>query len=111
MEKQLQHLPTPLEGLFFDELREVYGAEQQQLLVLPLLKRVAASLKLRNVIASHLDDTRIQIDRLEAAFHPLGLLPEARTSETLLGITREIEQVIASTGVNTATRDAGLVVA
>jgi len=100
-----------LEELFLDELRELYGAEQHQLTVLPLLKKAASSLKLQNVLASHLDETREQISRLELVFEKLGYPAEARLSETILGITRAAEGVIAGTEKATATRDAGIIVA
>jgi len=118
MEKTIDTAGTPqnrqesaLEGLFLEELSELYGAEKHQLLVLPLLKKAASSQKLQNVLASHLDDTREQIGRLETIFQKMGHEPVARTSEAILGITREAEMVIAGTVPGTATRDAGLIVA
>lgn len=102
---------SQLEALFLDELRELYGAEQHQLVVLPMLKKAAASLRLQNVLASHLDSTREQITRLETVFNRLGHQTEGRTSEAVLGLTREAEMVISSTAPGTATRDAGLIVA
>jgi ferritin-like metal-binding protein YciE len=106
-----RQLDSQMEQLLLNELREIYGAEKQQLIVLPLLKKAASSLKLKNVLASHLDDTQEQIRRLEAIFKLLGTAAEAHAPETIYGITREAEQVIASTTPETATRDAGLVVA
>jgi ferritin-like metal-binding protein YciE len=111
MKEEMQHLDSQLKSLFINELREVYGAEKQQLVVLPLLKKAAASLKLRNVIANHLDDTREQLRRLESIFSLLGHPAVAHAPEAIFGITREAEQVIASTNSETATRDAGLIVA
>jgi ferritin-like metal-binding protein YciE len=113
MKKEIEqrHPDSQLETLFLEELRELYGAEKQQILVLPLLKKAASSLKLRNVLASHLDDTKEQLRRLEAIFCQLGHPAEAHAPETIFGITREAEQVIASTNPETATRDAGLIVA
>ncbi|HEV2481094.1 MAG TPA: DUF892 family protein [Puia sp.] len=105
------HPDSQLEALFLEELKELYGAEKQQALVLCLLKKAATSLKLRNVLASHLDDTKEQLRRLEAIFSQLGHPAEALAPETIFGITREAEQVIASTNPGTATRDAGLIVA
>ncbi len=102
---------SKLPGLFLSELKELYGAEQHQLLVLPLLKKAASSQKLQNVIASHLDDTRMQIGRLETIFQKMGQQAEARVSEAILGIAREAEMVIAGTKKETATRDAGIIVA
>lgn len=100
-----------MEKFFLDELREIYGAEKHQIVVLPLLKKAASSLKLQNMLAYHLDATREHISRLEEIFGLLGKTPEARQSEAMLGIGREAETVIESTEKGTATRDAGLVVA
>jgi ferritin-like metal-binding protein YciE len=102
---------SKLEALFLNELKELYGAEKHQLAVLPMLKKAASSQKLSNVLASHLDDTRVQIGRLETIFKLLGSGAEARASEAILGITREAERVIEGTQPETATRDAGIVVA
>jgi len=112
MEPTIQNRPdSKLEDLFLDELREIYGAEQHQLQVLPLLKKAASSLKLKNVIASHFDDTREQISRLEILFAKIGQTVEGRISEAILGITRAAEDVISATEKGTATRDAGIIVA
>jgi ferritin-like metal-binding protein YciE len=108
----ITEIPTSrLEELFLEELRELYGAERHQLTVLPLLKTAAASQKLKNVLSSHLEDTREQILRLEAIFAKTGFPVVGRTSEAILGITREAEKVIGGTAPGTATRDAGLIVA
>jgi len=100
-----------MEKLFLDELKEIYGAEKHQTIVLPMLKKAASSLKLQNMLANHLYTTREHISRLEEIFNMLGVSPEARQSEVLLGIGREAETVIGTTEKGTATRDAGLVVA
>jgi ferritin-like metal-binding protein YciE len=102
---------SKLAALFLNELRELYGTEQHQLHVLPMLKKAVSSQKLSNVLASHLDDTRVQIGRLETIFKILGYSPEARTPAAILGITREAEMVIEGTLRETATRDAGIIVA
>lgn len=112
METTMQNQPdSRLEELFLDELKEVYGAEQHQLQVLLLLKKAASSLKLQNVIASHIDDTREHVSRLEIIFGKMGQPAEARVSEAILGITRAAEDVITATQKGTATRDAGIIVA
>jgi len=100
-----------LAALFLTELAALYGAEKHQLTVLPMLKKAVSSQKLSNVLASHLDDTRVQIGRLETIFELLGFDAEVRTSEAILGITREAEMVIEGTQPETAVRDAGIVVA
>jgi ferritin-like metal-binding protein YciE len=111
MEPMIDKRPSPLAELFLDELKDLYGAEKHQLNVLPFLKNAASSQKLKNVLSSHLDDTREQIGRLEAIFEKTGHQPEPRTPEAILGITREAEKVIAGTEPQSATRDAGLIAA
>jgi ferritin-like metal-binding protein YciE len=110
-QKTRRQLDSQLEQLLLNELREIFGAEKQQLVVLPLLKKAASSLKLKNVLANHLDDTQEHIRRLEAIFRMLRASAEPSAPETIFGITREAEQVIANTTPDTATRDAGLIVA
>jgi ferritin-like metal-binding protein YciE len=76
-----------------------------------MLKKAASSLKLRNVLTSHLDDTREHIHRLDQAFAKMRRVAEALPPEAIFGIAREAELVIASTQPGTATRDAGLIIA
>jgi len=100
-----------MEKLFLDGLKEIYGAEKHQTVVLPMLKKAASSLKLQNMLANHLYTTREHISRLQEIFRMLGAYPRARQSEALLGIAREAEIVIGATEKGTAARDAGLVAA
>jgi len=111
MEPMIDKRPSQLAELFLDELKDLYGAERQQLNLLPLLKQAASAQKLKNVLSSHLDDTREQIGRLEAIFQKTGHRPEARTPEAILGLAREAEKMIADTAPQSATRDAGLIAA
>jgi ferritin-like metal-binding protein YciE len=111
MEPLIDKRTSRLEELFLDELKDLYGAERHQLNVLPLLKHAATSQKLKNVLSSHLDETRDQIARLEAIFEKTGHRPEERSPEAIIWIMREAEKVIADTEPQSATRDAGLIVA
>ena len=111
MEKTIGKQYAKLGELFQEELKNLYGAERNQLHVLPIFISAASSQKLKNVLSSHLDDTREHVTRLEAVFQRMGLQPEVRTSEAVLGITRETEKIIAGTTEQSATRDAGLIVA
>jgi ferritin-like metal-binding protein YciE len=100
-----------MEKLFLDQLREIYGAEKHQILILHLLKKAAASLRLQNMLANHLDATREHVSRLEEIFGMLGKVPEARPSEVVLQIGREAETGIETTEKGSPTRDARLVAA
>lgn len=109
MEKSMEK-NAGLAALFMEELKEIYGAEQHQTMILPLLKKAASSLKLQSVLANHLDHTRDQITRLEEIFSAMGEVPQDRQSETILSIGHEGETVISETEKGTATRDAGLII-
>jgi ferritin-like metal-binding protein YciE len=100
---------SKLQALLLDELNDIYGSEKHQLVILPMLKRAASSLKLCSVLARHLDSTREQLTRLEEVFSQLGKTADERISESILGIARECETVIGETEPGTATRDAGLI--
>ena len=100
-----------LEMLLLDELKEMYGAEQHQLLVLPIMKKAASSLKLQSVLAGHIDCTRDHAERLEQVFEKMGQRVEEKRCEAILGIARECETAIAATEKGTATRDASLILA
>jgi ferritin-like metal-binding protein YciE len=99
-----------MEKLFLEELKEMYGAEKHQTIVLPMLKKAASSLKLQNLLANHLYTTRDHISRLEKIFRLLRASPVSRQSEPILGISHEAATVIGTTDKGTATRDAGLIV-
>jgi ferritin-like metal-binding protein YciE len=105
-----KEMTTPkLKNLFVDELKDIYRSEKHQLVILPMLKRSASSLKLCSVLAGHLDFTREHLCRLDEIFKQLRQKPDDRVSETILGIARECETVIGATEPGTATRDAGLI--
>ena len=105
------HKDSSLEMLLSEELKDMYGAESHQLMILPVMKRAASSLKLKSVLAGHLDCTQDHVRSLQEVFEKMGQKADARKSEAILGITRECETVIASTASGTATRDAGLILA
>jgi ferritin-like metal-binding protein YciE len=98
-----------LHRLLVEQLQDMYGAERHQLLILPLVKNAAASLKLKSVLAGHLDSTREQIIQLDEIFRALGEQPGDRMSEAILGISRECERSIGETSAGTAMRDAALI--
>ena len=61
-----------LRDAFVDELRDVYHAEHQILKALPKMIKKASARALRETLASHLEDTRAQVDRLEQVFALVG---------------------------------------
>jgi ferritin-like metal-binding protein YciE len=100
----------PLNYLFLEELKDIYGAEKQLTKALPKLREAATSPDLAMAFADHLQVTQTQISRLEEIFQLLGETPEAKKCEGMEGLIKEGEKVIEDTDEGSATRDVGLIV-
>jgi ferritin-like metal-binding protein YciE len=114
MEKQssgLSQNKLPLSEYFMEELRDIYGAEQQLTKALPKLKSAATSPDLAMAFEDHLQVTHKQIERLERIFEILGEQPEAKKCEGMEGLIKEGEAVVQDTEAGSSTRDVGLIVA
>jgi ferritin-like metal-binding protein YciE len=100
----------PLNEFFLEELRDIYGAEQQLAKALPRLRKAATSPDLATAFEDHLQVTQNQIARLEQIFEMLDTKPEAKKCEGMEGLLKEGESVISDTDNGSATRDVGLIV-
>jgi ferritin-like metal-binding protein YciE len=100
----------PLFEFFFEELRDIYGAEKQLTKALPKLKKAATSPDLAMAFEDHLQVTRNQIARLEQIFQLLDERPDAKNCQGMEGLIKESEAVIEDTEAGSATRDVGLIV-
>src|SRR5687767_5218709 len=100
----------PLTELFFEELRDIYGAEKQLTQALPKMRKAATSQDLALAFEDHLKVTQNQIARLEQIFQALDKKPEAKKCEGMEGLIKEGESVIRDTEEGSATRDVGLIV-
>ena len=59
-----------LHDAFIDELRDTYNAERQLTKALPKMAKAARAPELRAAFKAHLQETRAQVDRLEAMLDP-----------------------------------------
>ncbi|HEY3293856.1 MAG TPA: ferritin-like domain-containing protein [bacterium] len=99
-----------LEGLFINELKDVYNAEHQVMKALPKLCNAAASPELKDAFLEHLDQTRMQIERLEEVFDMLNLATKGKKCEAMQGIIEEGQEIIDEDG-DDAVKDAALIAA
>src|SRR5688572_17566416 len=97
----------PLAEFFIEELRDIYGAENQLTKALPKLRKAATSPDLAMAFEDHLKVTQGQISRLEQIFQLLGEKAEAKKCEGMEGLIKEGESVIKDTEAGSATRDVG----
>lgn len=102
---------SALMEFFTDELKDIYWAEKHLVKTLPKMKKAAASSELADAIAAHLEETKVQVSRLEEVFAILGKKPQAKKCDAMEGITTEGSNIIEETEEGTATRDVGIVLA
>jgi ferritin-like metal-binding protein YciE len=100
-----------LEDLFFEELNDIYDAEQQLVEALPKMVEAAHSDDLKRGFREHLDQTHRQIDRLEQIFNEHGRKTDGKACIGMQGIIAEGELLINAREVDPDVLDAGLIAA
>ena len=98
-------------GFFKDELKDIYWAEKHLVKTLPKMQKAATNDELKNAFASHLEQTKEHVSRLEEVFGMLGEKAQAKKCEAMEGLTKEGESIIEDTEKGTSTRDVGLIFA
>jgi ferritin-like metal-binding protein YciE len=83
-----------LQDLYISELKDLYSAEQQLVKALPKLVKNAESQKLSDAFASHLDETKNQVTRLEQIFQDLGENLKGKKCVGIQGIIEEGAETI-----------------
>jgi ferritin-like metal-binding protein YciE len=102
---------SSLEEFFHDELKDIYWAENHLVKTLPKMAKAAKGEELKDAFTEHLAVTKEHVSRLDKVFELLGYKAEAKKCEAMNGITKEGESIIEDTEEDTATRDAGLIMA
>jgi len=97
-----------LEGLFINQLKDIYSAEHQLVKVLPGIADDANSKRLQGVIAEHLDQTHWQIEQLNWVFDHLGITPRGKRCEAMAGIIEEGRDILEDEG-DPGVKDAAIV--
>ena len=80
---------SSLRDAYIDELRDTYDAERQILKALPKMVKKASNKQLKAAFASHLEETKGQVARLEKAF---GLLDEKVKGKHCSGMAGILEE-------------------
>ena len=97
-----------LHDAFIDELRDTYDAEKQLTKALPKMAKAASSPDLRAAFEAHLEETRVQIERLEQVFETLGEKVRGKHCDGIAGIIEEGKNVMEE-DFDAATMDACLI--
>jgi ferritin-like metal-binding protein YciE len=100
--------PDTFEGLYVEQLRDLYDAEQQILKALPKMIEAATSGDLKEALTEHFDVTKAQATRLETIFTGLGEKPKGEKCQGIEGVIEEGSDLIGSIK-DTDVRDAAII--
>lgn len=100
-----------LEGLYLDQLRDIYSAENQLIKALPKMAKAAQSEELKMEFEEHLEQTKTHAERLEQIFEELGEKPGREKCEAMEGLVKEGAEAIQKDEENPAIKDVGLIAA
>jgi ferritin-like metal-binding protein YciE len=78
-----------LHDAFIDELRDTYDAEKQLIKALPKMAKAATWHPLRAAFERHLEETRLQAQRLERVFESIGEKARGKHCDGMAGIIEE----------------------
>ncbi len=84
-----------LADAFYAELQDMYSAEQQLLKALPKMAKKASCEKLTKAINDHLEQTKVQVERVADAFEETGKPAKAKKCEAMAGLIKEAEEMMS----------------
>lgn len=99
-----------LKDLYVDALRDIYNAENQLTKALPKLAKAANAPELKAAFEKHLEETRIQVERLDQIFEDLGASAKGKRCRGMEGIVEEGAEMLEADG-DLSVIDAGLIAA
>lgn len=97
-----------LDDLLEHELKDLYSAEKQLLEALPKMAEKANDPKLKEAFESHLEETKVQKERIEKVCEILGISPGRMKCKAMEGLIEEGEDMIDEKATP-ETKDAGLI--
>lgn len=88
-----------LEKLFVDELKDIYSAESQIIRALPKMAKAATSPMLREAFESHLEETKIQKERLDKIGEALDIRLTGKKCAAMEGLIEEGKEILEADGL------------
>lgn len=98
-----------IEELLVNELHDILSCENQIVAALPNLVAAAECEKLKKAFATHLEETKVQIERLEKVFNLLKIEKEESFCKGTRGLIEECNDVLVNFKTPSAMRDATLI--
>ncbi len=105
-----KHQPITLDDLLVLKLQALYDVEQELVKALPKMVKAASDPELKDGFASHLDETKGHVMRLEEVFRLLDLPPKKLRGDAIRGLISDAAWVIKNIKTPEA-RDANLIAA
>ncbi len=97
-----------LRGLYIEELKDLFSAENQLTKALPKMAKAATSDELRNGFEEHLEQTKEHVERLQQIFEMLGEKGTGKKCLGMEGLVKEGAEVIGE-DFEDAVMDAALI--
>lgn len=91
-------------------LKDIYWAEKQLVKTLPKMQKAATTEALKEAMATHLEQTKEQVTRLEQAFEMMGKKAQGKKCDAMEGLIKEGQSIMEETEAGSMTRDVGLIV-
>ena len=85
---------STLADAFYDELQDMYSAEKQLVKAIPKMAKKATCEQLTAAFEKHLEQTKVQVQRVEKAFEDTGKPVKAKTCEAMKGLITESESMM-----------------
>ena len=82
-----------MNDLFAHQLQDIYYTEKQMVKALPKMADQATDKQLKEGFLTHLDETKVHVQRLEQVFKSLGFEVKAVDCPAIDGIIEEAEEV------------------
>ncbi len=90
-------LPT-IAKLLEDQLKDIYSAETQLVKALPRIAKKASSRGLKEAIASHLEETKHQVERLDEIGQALSVKLTGKKCKAMAGLIEEGAEILEAEG-------------
>jgi ferritin-like metal-binding protein YciE len=87
-------MKSEVRELLIEELKDAYSAEKQALRCMQKTLRKANADALRQGIQLHIDQTQVQIERVEAAMERMSVRPGRKVCEAMRGLVEEAQHEI-----------------
>ena len=85
-----------LNELLIEELKDLYNAENQLVKALPKMAKGASSPELKDLISTHLEETKGQVQRLKQVFEQLEEKPTGKVCKGMQGLIEEGQELLKS---------------